>query len=255
MRRGSFIEAERFARHVDKCGMTDLPLCFGVSGFDQTGSQNRTCSDRGRATRSCSASASRRGNYESRRRTKGAMAAGATRVTVPRLLVFDLDGTLWRPEMYELWGGGAPFKPNKDGNVVDRSGTEVRLLGNSRSLLLELRTDERWKDTQVAVASRTDEPTWAEECMQKIMIADGMNMKSTIDIEEIYKGNKVHHFRALHEKTGIPYDQMIFYDNETANCHDVGTLGVLCIFTPRGMTDGIWQQSLEQFAKAHKFGH
>ena len=31
-------------------------------------------------------------------------------MTVPKLMVFDLDGCLWDPEMYELIGcGGSPF--------------------------------------------------------------------------------------------------------------------------------------------------
>ena len=29
---------------------------------------------------------------------------------LPKVVVFDLDGCVWDPEMYELWGGGAPFK-------------------------------------------------------------------------------------------------------------------------------------------------
>ena len=42
---------------------------------------------------------------------------------LPRCLVFDLDGCVWDPEMYELWsGGGAPFKENKDGTLSDRAG-------------------------------------------------------------------------------------------------------------------------------------
>ena len=30
---------------------------------------------------------------------------------------FDLDGTIWSPDMYELWGGGSPFSivdPHKE---------------------------------------------------------------------------------------------------------------------------------------------
>ena len=26
---------------------------------------------------------------------------------LPKLVAFDLDGTIWSPDMYELWGGGA----------------------------------------------------------------------------------------------------------------------------------------------------
>ena len=29
---------------------------------------------------------------------------------LPKVVVFDLDGCVWDPEMYQLWGGGAPFK-------------------------------------------------------------------------------------------------------------------------------------------------
>ena len=35
----------------------------------------------------------------------------------PKAVVFDLDGCVWRPEMYELWGGGAPFKDNGDNYI------------------------------------------------------------------------------------------------------------------------------------------
>ena len=46
----------------------------------------------------------------------------------PAAVIFDLDGCLWDPEMYELWGGGAPFSDNGDGTLKDRSGVTVRLL-------------------------------------------------------------------------------------------------------------------------------
>jgi hypothetical protein len=37
------------------------------------------------------------------------MASSSTNASSPRVLVFDLDGCVWDPEMYELYGG-APFK-------------------------------------------------------------------------------------------------------------------------------------------------
>ena len=40
---------------------------------------------------------------------------------IPGLVAFDLDGTLWFPEMYML-SGGAPFKKGPDGHVYDRAG-------------------------------------------------------------------------------------------------------------------------------------
>ena len=47
----------------------------------------------------------------------------------PRAVVFDLDGCLWYPDMYLLWGGGPPFTAEPDGSLVDSKGQRVRLLG------------------------------------------------------------------------------------------------------------------------------
>ena len=58
-------------------------------------------------------------------------------MTVPKLMVFDLDGCLWDPEMYELLGcGGSPFtlRP-EDGNLVDKSGNRTELIGDVRKIM------------------------------------------------------------------------------------------------------------------------
>ena len=51
---------------------------------------------------------------------------------LPKAVVFDLDGCLWAPDMYMLWGGGAPFEVREDGDLDDRNGARVRLLGAVR---------------------------------------------------------------------------------------------------------------------------
>ena len=40
---------------------------------------------------------------------------------MPKLVVFDLDFTLWRPELYQL-SSGSPFKPCSDGAVLTSRG-------------------------------------------------------------------------------------------------------------------------------------
>nr|XP_048299965.1 magnesium-dependent phosphatase 1 isoform X4 [Myodes glareolus] len=42
---------------------------------------------------------------------------------------------------------------------------------------------------------------------------------------EIYPGSKVTHFERLHHKTGVPFSQMVFFDDEKRNIIDVGKLG------------------------------
>lgn len=52
--------------------------------------------------------------------------------------------------------------------------------------------------------------------------------------QEIYYGTKTKHFRAIHKASGIPYREMLFFDNERGNCRDVAALGVTCVYTPEG---------------------
>ena len=83
---------------------------------------------------------------------------------LPKVLVFDLDGCTWWPEMYHLWGG-SPFSPTPNGNVKDRANTTVKIIGDLREILLDVQTDSKWSDTKIAVASSCDEPSWARECI------------------------------------------------------------------------------------------
>lgn len=163
----------------------------------------------------------------------------------PRLVVFDLDGTLWNPAMYQLWGGGgAPFRRAPSGHaVIDCSGTRVRLLGNSAAVLAELKRS----DVMVGLASSTDEPEWADECMRKIRIDGQFAMKDCIDLEQIHKGPKRTHFEALHRVSHIGYEDMIFFDNENRNIESVRPLGVLCCHCPDGMTGELWDRALKEF--------
>jgi len=76
---------------------------------------------------------------------------------LPRVVVWDLDGCVWDPEMYQLWGGGAPFLAGEGGNLVDVKGQNVRLIGDVRQIMAELHSDPKWANTTVACASCCDE--------------------------------------------------------------------------------------------------
>ena len=97
-----------------------------------------------------------------------------------------------------------------------------------------------------AVASRSDEPEWARECLRKFVVADGVSMMDVVGEQrcEIYKGSKRGHFAALQKKTGVPYEHMCFFDDDPANIRDVGTLGVHCFLTPRGVTRDIFERGV-----------
>ncbi|KAJ0404790.1 hypothetical protein P43SY_003466 [Pythium insidiosum] len=218
--------------------------------------------------------------------TKKKTSGGATRSSpsiarrwehIPRLVVFDLDFTLWYPEMYEL--DGAPFKKNPvTGVVTDRSGEQVHFFPAVHSVLSVLTTDLQFKGTtEVAVASKTTEPHWAKTCMklmdvdvQRIHVNAGAaddddddksdvapadelektRLQSLVDYEAIYPRNKRVHFQQLKEQSGVEYEDMLFFDNEYGNIVDVGRLGVVCAYCPQGLSEGSWLQGMEAFQNA-----
>ena len=105
-------------------------------------------------------------------------------------------------------------------------------------------------DLQLAISSRTDEPSWAYQLMKWLVAADGIPLSKCFDDQnliEISYSDKYKHFESLHRKTGIPFENMVFFDNERWNCQSVEQLGVKCYHTPNGMTRDDWNLCLEDF--------
>ena len=78
---------------------------------------------------------------------------------LPRLVVFDLDNTLWLPELYQhnrRHNGRAPV-----------AGVDVNLLPGAVSALHELNSCELWQGCQIAVASRTNQGDWARALLRE----------------------------------------------------------------------------------------
>ena len=164
----------------------------------------------------------------------------------PKVVVFDLDGCLWDPEMYMLsWRGGAPFEPDGDA-MLSQSGERVVLLGAARDILRQLRTTDDWSATKVAISSRTDEPAWAAELLDKFRV-DDMALGSCFDAREITKESKSSHFRRLKEKYSCDYEDMLFFDNEYGNCREISSLGVTVAFSPDGVTGDVWAEAVAAF--------
>ena len=99
-------------------------------------------------------------------------------------------------------------------------------------------------DIKAAIASRTDHPDWAQICLEHLVASDGTALAECFDknLIEISFNDKTHHFQRLHRKTHIPYENMVFFDNEEWNIRQVKQLGVKCIYTPDGMMREHWDQ-------------
>ena len=212
---------------------------------------------------------------------------------LPKLVVFDLDDTVWFPELYMM--NGAPWSVDELGRVTDVSGEELRIYPAAREAIAMLSTHEACKETKVAVASRTNRAQWAYAAMElhaptsryarafspnasSDASSDASSSGTTLltispskktpsrrvklappktktlrevvgDLAEIYTGSKKAHFQKLREKTGTPYSDMLFFDNERVNVTEVGQLGVCSVYCPGGMSQGAWEEGLRTFAE------
>lgn len=157
---------------------------------------------------------------------------------LPELAVFDLDYTLW-----PFWVDthvDPPFHKSSDGTVRDSRGQTIRLYPEVPEVLERFRS----LGVPIAVASRTGEIKGAKQLLELF------DLVRYFVHQEIYPGSKVTHFERLQQKTGVPFSQMIFFDDEMRNIVDVSKLGVTCIHVQNGMSLQTLTQGLESFAKA-----
>jgi magnesium-dependent phosphatase 1 len=143
---------------------------------------------------------------------------------LPKLIVFDLDYTLW-----PFWVDThvvPPLKPSPaHESAKDRLGETFAFYNHVPSILYELRE----RGIKVGAASRTSAPDLAREMLRLLQILDGEGKKKKaieyFDHLEIYPGSKITHFVKLQKQTGLRYEEMLFFDDESRN-KNVESLGV-----------------------------
>ncbi|XP_031826076.1 magnesium-dependent phosphatase 1 [Nomia melanderi] len=152
----------------------------------------------------------------------------------PKIIVFDLDYTLW-----PFWVDThvtPPFK-KKGNDVVDAHGQIIRYYKEVPEVLKRL-SDEGY---ELGVASRTSEISGAKQLLNLF------NWEKYFKYKEIYPGCKVAHFSKIQKASGTDYKDMIFFDDEHRNIVDVGKLGVTCIFVKNGVNCSLVENTLKNF--------
>ena len=121
----------------------------------------------------------------------GARAAWSTDRPVTQAVTASADArgkaTAQRCVLWLSWRGGAPFEPDGDA-MLAQSGERVVLLGAARDILRQLRTTDDWSATKVAISSRTDEPAWAAELLDKFRVDDMVPRQCTPSTRSLLTG-------------------------------------------------------------------
>lgn len=154
----------------------------------------------------------------------------------PQLVVFDLDFTLWDCDGTWCDCLSPPFEI-RSGMVLDSTKRRVTLYPDVYNILDECEF-YKWN---MALASRTEQPTWAQKLTQLLGIAQYFRYS------EIYPSSKLEHFAELKKATKIEYQQMLFFDDEQRNITEVSSLGVCCTHVTQGLNHQLFRQGLDRF--------
>ena len=191
---------------------------------------------------------------------------------LPSLIVFDLDYTLW-----PFWIDThctPPLKVNKDATgMIDRYGDTYKFYPEVPSILYEAKR----RNILLGLASRTHTPELANQTLRAVNVPvpehylkkqDGgtgeeqeekpQKAISFFTFREIYPGEKTQHFRQIQSSTkslarkqegvskdGIPFEDMLFFDDEARNRNVERELGVTFYLVRDGVTrsevdTGVW---------------
>ncbi|GAV69537.1 Acid_PPase domain-containing protein [Cephalotus follicularis] len=160
---------------------------------------------------------------DERVKTEGMQIIGMFQV-LPKLVVFDLDYTLW------------PFY------CECRSKHEMPSLYPHVEGILYALND---KGIDIAIASRSPTPDIANTFLDKL------NIKSMFVAKEIFSSctHKTEHIQKIHLRTGVPFKSMLFFDDEKRNIQAVSKMGATSIFVENGVNLGALRQGLAEFSE------
>jgi len=167
------------------------------------------------------------------------------------MIVFDLDYTLW--PMWVDTHVSAPLKPSRDGGltVQDAYGGSYGFYNEVAGNLASIKE----KGIVLGAASRTSAPDLARNMLNILTIPseDGSKPKAItlFDYLEIYPGSKTTHFQRLHKKSGVAYEEMLFFDDESRN-RNVEELGVVMQLVRDGVTRSEINKGVESWRKRNR---
>jgi len=157
--------------------------------------------------------------------------------SLPSLVVFDLDYTLW-----PFWVDThtrPPFKKIGD-QIFDTAGKKINCYPEVPQVLESLKND----GVLIGIASRT-------HCVKEAkQLVELFEWHKFITYSEIYPGSKVNNFNRFHEEAGIAFEDMLFFDDEHRNILDLKKLGVTSIFVnhDHGVSLSVLHEGLRQFS-------
>ncbi|KAM3450084.1 hypothetical protein MY3296_006392 [Beauveria thailandica] len=183
---------------------------------------------------------------------------------LPRLIVFDLDYTLW-PYWVDTHVT-PPLKANAAHTAAtDRHGEDfafypdvpliLQLLPRVAASSSSSSSSSSSTPIKLGVASRTSAVGIARDLLKMLHLPAVQGQQKArragdaFDAgTEIYPGSKMRHFETLQKRTGIAYEDMLFFDDESRNM-ETEKLGVTMRLIRDGLTWAEVEKGVEDWRK------
>lgn len=108
------------------------------------------------------------------------------------------------------------------------------------------------KSILIGAASRTHAPDLGREMLKLLKIKGSTGSSSRaidyFDHMQIYPGSKTTHFKRIQRDSGIEYDEMLFFDDESRN-KNVEVLGVTMWLVRDGVTREAMDEGVRSWRK------
>lgn len=138
-------------------------------------------------------------------------------------------------------------------NIVNRWGESFAFYPAVSSIIYACKS----RSIPLALASRTHTPDIARDMLKALHIIPSFsdnpaaaNTRTTRALDyfeyiQIFPGNKTQHFSRIHQASGVAYEEMLFFDDESRNRNVETELGVTFCLVRDGMTRdevdrGVW---------------
>ncbi|CAH1971685.1 unnamed protein product [Acanthoscelides obtectus] len=154
-----------------------------------------------------------------------------------KLIVFDLDFTLW-----PYWADchiQSPYRIASNEKIIDSAGNIVECYPDVPEVLADLHK----KGYILGVASRCPD---REGCRQLLNL---FGFNKYLKYIEIHDCHKFQHFEKIKKSSGVDFSEMMFFDDDKNNIRDISSMGVVSILVREGITKQVVDDGIRQFHK------
>ncbi|KAK7049086.1 acid phosphatase-domain-containing protein [Favolaschia claudopus] len=166
----------------------------------------------------------------------------------PKLVAFDLDGTVWYPWLNsKIFHGPDNLEPftTQDGQLQIRDkknhATHVTLSKDIGRII----TDLVKRNIQIAIVSRNDDKALCDRALFYSYANDPHTNKPVsiikfVNYDEIIDQSKLGHFKRIQQWSGFSYADMLFFDDQPLNMEVETWEGVTFQLIPHGHNSITW---------------